>query len=218
MARLTDNKTILTALLLLACPQGWCMPDVQVNGLLPNQAVVTIDGKQQILKVGKPGAGGVSLISADSKKAVLEWQGERFERMLTRQITNGFSAPAQKDEVRITRGRNDHYFTPGHINGRLVNFMVDTGASSIAMNYSEADRLGINWRNGERFMASTAGGETPSYVVTLDTVSVGDITLNNVKAAVIVAETGTEILLGNTFLSKTEMREENNTLVLRKKF
>lgn len=218
MARLANRNAFLATSLLLACQYGWSMPDVQVNGLLPNQAVVTIDGKQQILKIGKPAVEGVSLISANSKTAVLEWQGERFERTLTRQITNSYTAPVQKKEVRIARGRNNHYFTPGHINGRLVSFMVDTGATSIAMSYIEADRLGINWRSGERFIASTAGGDTPSYAITLKSVSVGDITLTNVRAAVIVAETGTEILLGNTFLSQTEMREENNTLVLRKKY
>lgn len=194
------------------------MPDVQVNGLLPNQAVMTIDGQQRILKTGQTSPEGVTLVAADSKKATLEWQGERFERTLSRQITSNFSAPVEKQEVRIKRGRHDHYFTPGHINGRMVNFMVDTGASAIAMNHEEADRLGIDWRNGQRFMAGTAGGDTPSYAVTLDSVTVGGITLYNVEAAVIVADTDNDILLGMTFLGKTEMREENDMLVLRKKF
>ena len=95
---------------------------------------------------------------------------------------------------------------------------VDTGATAIAMNHTEADRLGISWRQGTRTIAGTAGGDTPSYMVTLDTVTVGGVTLHNVQAAVIVADTDNDILLGMTFLERTEMREENNALVLRKKY
>lgn len=218
MAKRADIHKLLTLSALLFCHSVFAMPDVHVNGLMSNQAVVTIDGKQRILKVGKPSAEGVNLVSADSKKAVFEWQGERFERTVDKQITSSFSAPIEKKEVRIERGHNGHYFTPGHINGRLVSFMVDTGAFAIAMNQVEADRLGINWRNGERFLAGTAGGGTPSYKIVLDTVTVGDITLHSVQAAVIVADTDTDILLGMSFLSQTEMREENNALILRKKF
>lgn len=218
MAKLADIRLAVTLGLSLICHGAFAMPDIQVQGLMPNQAVVTIDGQQRILKVGKPSAEGVNLISADSKKAVLEWQGGRFERTLNKQITSNFSAPAEKSEVRIERGHNDHYITPGHINGRLVNFMVDTGAFTVAMNHHEADRLGINWRNGKRFMAGTAGGGAPGYEVMLDTIAVGGITLHNVKAAVIVADTDGDILLGMSFLSRTEMREENNVMILRKKY
>ena len=218
MAKRADLNNAIAICALVACHSALALPDIKVQGLMPNQAVVTIDGKQRILKVGKPGTDGVSLVSADSKKATLEWQGERFERTLNKQITSNFSAPAEKSEVRIERGINGHYNTPGHINGRLVNFMVDTGATAIAMNHTEADRLGISWRQGTRTIAGTAGGDTPSYMVTLDTVTVGGVTLHNVQAAVIVADTDNDILLGMTFLERTEMREENNALVLRKKY
>lgn len=218
MAKITDLDRALAFCCLLACNCAFALPDVQVHGLMSNQAVVTIDGKERILKVGKPSAEGVILVSADSRKAVLEWQGERFELTVDKQITSNFAAPAGKNEVRIERGHNGHYFTPGQINGRLVNFLVDTGAFAIAMNPAEADRIGLNWRKGERFVAGTAGGGTPSYKVILDSVSVGSITVHNVEAAVIVADTDSDILLGMTFLKETEMREENNALVLRKKY
>lgn len=218
MAKLVNTSNIIALCALLGCSSVFAVPDVQVQGLMPNQAVVTIDGQQRILKVGKPSPEGINLISADSKKATLEWQGERFERTLNKQIKSNFSAPAEKDEVRIERGSNGHYNTPGHINGRLVDFMVDTGAFSIAMNPAEADRIGLDWRNGERFMAGTAGGGTPGYKVMLNTVSVGNITLHNVMGAVIVADTDSDILLGMTFLERTVMHEDNNALVLRQKY
>lgn len=212
------DRIAMTLGLTLLCGGALALPDVQVNGLLPSQAVVTIDGQQRILKAGKPSPEGVTLVSADSKVAVFEWQGERFERTLSKQITSNFSAPAEKKEVRIERGHNDHYFTPGHINGRMVNFLVDTGAFTIAMNHKEADRLGLDWRSGQKIGVDTASGGANSYEVLLETVTVGSITLHNIKGAVIVADSDSDILLGMSFLSQTEMREENNTLVLRKKY
>lgn len=215
---MAKHSNFIAALLLLACTAAAAAPDIRVNGLMPNQAVVTIDGKQRILKVGTPSPEGVSLIAADSQKATLEWQGERFERTLTREISSHYADRAEKDEARIPRGRDNHFFTTGNINGQPVSFMVDTGAFAIAMTPAEADRLHLNWRQGERFVADTAGGGTPSYKIMLDSVSVGDITLRNITAAVIVADSSTDILLGMSFLEKTEMREENNVLVLRKKY
>lgn len=210
-------KYIANLFLLLLSAAAAAMPDIRVNGLMPNQAVVTIDGKQRILKAGVPSAEGVTLISADSQKAVLEWQGQRVERTLSREIQSSYAVRTEQ-EARIQRGRDNHFFTTGNINGRPVRFMVDTGAFAIAMTPAEADRLGLNWRSGERFVANTAGGGTPSYKITLDSVSVGSITLHNITAAVIVADSSPDILLGMSFLEKTEMREENNVLILRKKY
>lgn len=214
---MTKHSNCITALLSLVCATAFAAPDIRVNGLMPNQAVVTIDGKQRILKVGAPSPEGVSLIAADSQKAVLEWQGERLERALTREISSTYTDRTE-EEARIQRGRDNHFFTTGSINGQPVSFMVDTGAFAIAMAPAEADRLHLNWRQGERFVANTAGGGTPSYKVMLESVSVGGITLHNIVAAVIVSDSAGDILLGMSFLEKTEMREENNTLVLRKKY
>jgi len=214
---MAKHSNCIAALLSLVCATAFAAPDIRVNGLMPNQAVVTIDGKQRILKVGTPSPEGVSLLTADSQKAVLEWQGERMERALTREISSTYTDRAE-EEARIQRGRDNHFFTTGSINGQPVSFMVDTGAFAIAMTPAEADRLHLNWRQGERFVANTAGGGTPSYKVMLDSVSVGGITLHNIAAAVIVSDSAGDILLGMSFLEKTEMREENNTLVLRKKY
>lgn len=221
MARRARPRPLSLALPLLCWLTGAAaqtLPDIQVSGLLPNQAVVTINGQQRILKTGKPSPEGIVLLSADSKSAVFDWQGQRIERTLSRQITSNFTPPIDKPEVRIERGINGHYIIPGHINGRLVNFMVDTGAFTVAMNHTQADNLGLDWRRGRRFAVETAGGTTPSYEVNLETVTVGGITLHNVRCSVVVADSDNDILLGMSFLSQTEMHEENNTLVLRKKY
>jgi aspartyl protease family protein len=218
MAKPNKVAALASLLFMIGAGAAQAMPDVQVNGLLPNQAVVTIDGQQHILKSGKTSREGVTLLSSDSKQATFSWQGQQFTRTLNKDITSNFAPKAAKNEVRIERGEHNHFFTPGMINGRQVHFMIDTGASSVAMDMHEADRLGINWRSGKRFLSSTAGGTTPSYSVVLSSVTVGDITINNVEGAVIVADMGPEILLGMTFLQQTAMREDNNALVLTKKY
>lgn len=209
----------LTTVWLFVCAGSVvAMPDIQVNGLLPGQAVITIDGNQRILKVGKSSPEGVTLISADSKKAVFSWQDQQFERTLSTQIASQFSAPTEKKEARIERGRDGHFFTPGHINGQLVDFLLDTGAFAIAISPEEADRLGLNWRKGTRFETSTANGVSAGYEVILDSVSVGGITLHNVQAGVVIGYPQKTLLLGMSFLKQTEMREENNAMVLRQKY
>ena len=214
--RVLQGWLLATASLVATLCQA--LPDVQVNGLLPNQAVVTIDGQQHILKVGKTSPEGVTLVSADSHKAIFSWEDQQFERQLSQQIASKFSEPARKEEARIERGDNGHFFTPGHINGKLVNFMVDTGAFTIAMSPDEADRLGLDWRQGERFTSNTASGAAPAYFITLKTVTIDGLTLHNIRSAVIVGDPMPYILLGMSFLEQTEMREENSTLILRKKY
>ena len=133
--------------------------------------------------------------------------------------TPDIEAPAAgKDEARLVRGHNHHYNSTGQINGKVVSFMVDTGAYSVAMGYREAERLGLNWKSGTRIVANTASGQSAGYEINLHSVKVGNITLNNVKGTVIVADIDGPILLGMSFMSRVSMREENNQLVLTKKY
>ena len=98
-----------------------------------------------------------------------------------------------------------------------MRFMVDTGATSIAIPAADANRLRIDYQKGRRVSTQTANGVAPAYLVTLDSVRIGGIELNNVEA--IVIEQGLAVgLLGNSFLSRTEMRREGQTMTLTKRF
>jgi aspartyl protease family protein len=99
----------------------------------------------------------------------------------------------------------------------MVRFLVDTGATSIALPAADARRLGIDFRNAPRGITQTANGPTQTYLVRLDTVRVGGIELNMVDAVII--EQGLPIaLLGMTFLNRVEMRREGSTMTLIRKF
>ena len=105
--------------------------------------------------------------------------------------------------VEIKATQNGHFNTQADINGRTIEVMVDTGATMVALTYEDAERAGISLRDQDFTRAvSTANGVARVASVTLDRVSIGDITVRDVPAA--VAERGRlkTSLLGMSFLSR----------------
>ena len=107
-------------------------PSVRVLALFPGKAMLEIDGQRKVLAAGTSGPGGVRLVSADPKSAVIEIDGRREELRLGSAVSASY-APRQRHEVRIVKDSRGSYFVDGLINGQSVRFLVDTGASSIAM-------------------------------------------------------------------------------------
>lgn len=214
---MTGRILALAFAALIAATPCWAAPDIRVNGLFGGRAVLVINGKQRLLKQGQTSPEGVTLIESDSQKAVLEVDGQRMTLGLSEHISSSFQA-AEIAEVRIPRAENGHYFVSGFINGRPVDFMVDTGATSIAMNLHHAEQLGVNFRRGRKGAASTAGGVVSAYHVPLEKLTIGNITLHQVEATVVIGDFPSEVLLGNSFLSRVEMSEEEGVMVLRTKY
>lgn len=205
-------RSVLCALVLFYVSLASAV-DVQVQGLFKGSAMVSINGSQQLLVQGKTSPEGVKLLSANSKEAVFLIDGKRHTLGISQRISSGFRA-AEKAEVRIQAGAHGHFFTTGQINGRNVDFLVDTGASNIALNKQTAISLGINYRSGETGYVSTANGTVPVFIVYLPRVSVGGITVNNVKATVHLDGSPNPALLGNSFLNEVNMSTENGVLLL----
>lgn len=214
MRRCTQIITLAVALLVA----GYCQaaPDVVVNGLFKNKAMLTIEGRSHLLKVGNTVA-DVTLVSSDSKQAVVIIDGERQTLQVSQRIAAQFSE-AKMLEVKLPRGVNGHYYARGAINGYPADFVVDTGASAVAMNKKDAQRLGVDIAKGVESMATTAGGVVNTYVVQLDKISVGSITLYDITATVIDGDFPVQILLGNTFLGRVALSEQDGVLTLRQKF
>ena len=176
-----------------------------------------IDGKQRTLKKGIASPEGVILVSADSDTAILEIDGKQKEFKLGRHIGTNFKQKKQA-EAKIM-SVNGMYSITGFINGQSVKFLVDTGATWIAMNVHQARSLGINFRYiGKRSYVSTANGVVPIYRITLDKVRVGEIELTNVAAGVLEGNSPTEVLLGNSFLNRVEMQRQGQVMLLKQKF
>ena len=209
---------LCTALLLFAFSAPvFAAPEIVASGLFNGKALLTIDGKPRLLKVGASSPEGVKLLSSNSQEANILVAGQTLTLHLSERISTAFKKPSFS-ETKILRSRNGHYFTSGAINGRPAKFMVDTGATAIAMNINEARRLGIDLRQAKPGMSSTAGGMVETFRVVLDKVSVGNVILHSIQASVINGDFPEQILLGNSFLSKVEMTEEAGVLVFRKKY
>ena len=193
--------------------------DISVMALFTGKAVLIVDGgKPRTLSVGQSTPEGVKLLSANSEAAVIEYQGKR-QTLGVGQGTRVASAPAANSSGKTTilSDSRGHFLTTGSINGMSVRFMVDTGATTIAISAAEARSLGVNYRAGKRAMANTANGQILVYLVQLDNVRVGNITLNNVQAT--ISEGPAHIaLLGMSFLNRTQMLRDGDTLTLVRRY
>ena len=210
-------KKYFTFLLLSLISQFSIAADIMVLGLFKNKAIINIDGKQRTLKVGKKSPEGVVLIWADSDSAILEVDGKERKFKLGRHVSTSFKQKKMAEAKIIPI--NGMYSTVGFINGHQVDFLVDTGATWIAMNANQARILGINFRYiGKRGSVSTANGIVPVYRVILDKVRVGEIELKNVAAGVLEGSSPREVLLGNSFLNRVEMQRKGQVMLLKQKF
>lgn len=204
-------------LALLFCAAPGLAQDIQVLGLFSNFAILDVDGKQRKLRVGESSPEGIKLITADSDKAVLEVKGKQTTYSLGQKISASFASDGRKAEASIWPSHG-LYVIPGSINNQPVEFMVDTGASWVAMNTRMARKLGINYRyEGDQSVAGTAAGNVRVFLVKLQSVKVGEIELQNVDGAVIDSPTADDILLGASFLNRVDLMRQGQMMMLREK-
>jgi aspartyl protease family protein len=191
--------------------------EVHAQGLFKNAAVLSIDGKRRMMKVGKPSPEGVLLIESNTKEAVIEVNGQRQKLTLSRRISGSF-VKTEKTEVAIPRNSYNQYITNASINGRRIEVLVDTGATSVAMSSRHAEQLGIDYKQGRKSAVITASGRAKAYTVKLRSVEVGGIAIKGLDASVIEGDFPMTILLGMTYLEHVHMREQNGTLFLQAKY
>lgn len=212
-------KSLSIGILLLIIAPVAAATDVLVVALFKDKAMVEIDGKRHLLRAGETSPEGVTLVAANSAEAVLEIDGKRSAYPLGSRVSTRFSAPGPRAEVRIWSDQRGMFTTVGAINGMPVQFLIDTGATTVAMNASEAKRLGINYRfKGRPGAVSTASGVARAYQVKLDRVQVGAIKLFNVDAVVLDGDSPRRPLLGMSFLGRVNMQNDGAVMVLRQKF
>ncbi len=216
-----DNNIIffVSVILLLANHSSYAIDKIVINGLFKNKAIVTIDGKQRILKTGKASPEGALLIESNSKKAIIEVNGKQETYLLGDHIGGSFTPPTEGKKIIITPDSGNMYNISGTINGSHVDFVVDTGATLISMNSNVAKRLGIDYKlKGKKGLSNTASGTSEIYIIKLKKVRIGDIELHNVEGAVHEGNFPLTTLLGMSFLSKLNMSREGRIMELQKKY
>jgi aspartyl protease family protein len=115
--------------------------------------------------------------------------------------------------VELQRNRYGHYQASGSINGSSVQFMLDTGATDVAVPGPLARRLGL--RQGPAYTTQTANGTATAYATRLEQVRLGDIELRDVRASIIPAMGGDEVLLGMSVLKHLDFSQQGDTLTLK---
>jgi len=120
---------------------------------------------------------------------------------------------ADFQQVVLIRNRNGHYKFDGEINRHKVTFLVDTGATIMAIPGELQQKLGL--KSGPATSVSTANGITTAYLTRLDQLSIGDIELFDVNASIIPGMGVDEILLGMNVLKHFELVQRGNELIIR---
>ena len=117
--------------------------------------------------------------------------------------------------INIPMGSNGHFFTDGFVNGHSVKFMVDTGASAIAIGRFDADRLGLDYKNrGTPVQMGTANGVVTGQRITIAQLRIGEVLVHDIEA--VIGPNMPFALLGNNFLSRFNMQRNNDMMVLEK--
>jgi len=190
---------------------------VSLSGSMGNKALLVIDGTPRTLAAGGT-HGGVKLVSVNANDAVVEINGKRVALAPGGTPVNlgGAASEGGGTQIVLNAASGGHFVSSGSINGKAVRFMVDTGATFISISQQEADRIGLNYRNGTRGYSQTANGPVQVYRTTLDSVRVGEVQVFNVDA-VVMPMPMEMVLLGNSFLSRFQMRRDNDVMRLEKR-
>lgn len=211
--------TMLKAMLLtsLVAMTAEAVVPIEIVGLFKDMAVIRAGGGEKLLKVGETTPQGVTLVSASSREAIVAWKGTRHTLGLSKQVAGQY-AEAQVSEVSIPADSLGQYRIRGAINNHYVDFLIDTGASVVAISSAQADALGINYKQGTRGSVQTAQGNAESYFMNLQQVTVAGITAHNVQAAIITGNYPVDILLGMSFLRQVSIRESSGVMTLVQNF
>jgi aspartyl protease family protein len=195
---------------------------VAMTGSMGSKALLVINGgPPKALAAGDTHA-GVKVIGVKSDQAVVEIAGKRETVTLggapvSVGVGAGGGGGATGTQIVLSASSGGHFMTQGSINGRATGFMVDTGATSVAMGMDEAKRLGIKYEGGERYHSSTANGNVVGYRIMLTSLRIQDVEVNNVEAAVLPGAMPF-ILLGNSFLNRFQMKRDNDVLTLTRRY
>ncbi len=194
---------------------------VALSGVAGGKALVNLDGASPRFMAPGQTHQGVKLLSTQGEAAVFEINGQRQTlRVGDAPVSVGSSgrgdAPSASRIV-LTADAQGHFLPAGQINGRAVQFMVDTGASTIGLSESDAKRINLDYTKGRRVQVSTANGTVVGHEVLLDSVRIGSVQVHGV-AAIVIPQSMPYVLLGNSFLTRFQMQRNNDQLTLDKRF
>ncbi|MGE5451602.1 MAG: TIGR02281 family clan AA aspartic protease [Acidobacteriota bacterium] len=217
---MTFQRFSCVAAALLASVGTSCLAQsVAMTGGMGSKALLVVNGGMPKAMGAGDSFQGVKVLTVSADQTVIEVSGKRQTVLLGGAPVSigGGLGGAQGTSIILTAGSGGHFVTAGSVNGHASQFLVDTGATSVAMSADEARRLGIAYEKGQKMYTSTANGVVPAYRVSLTSLRIQDVEVFNVDATVL-PQGMPHILLGNSFLTRFQMKRENDTLTLTKRF
>lgn len=205
-------------LLCLLLPFAALAQSVALQGMMGNRALLIIDGKPPRGVAPGDAHMGVKVLTTTGDEAVVEINGKRHTlRVGDAPASVGGSGPRGGNRIVLTAGSGGHFFSQGSINGRAAQFMVDTGATAVSMGMSDAKRMGLAYETGRKILMSTANGVVPAWLIRLDSVRVGDVEVFGVDG-IVSQQPMPYVLLGNSFLTRFQMKRDNDQMVLERRY
>ncbi len=210
------NRIFILSVLIVISPAR-AVEQIEVQALMPGMVVLLIDGDMTTLKTGEKSLQGIKLISSSTQLAILEINGEQKSYRMGTTINTHFT----KRETLIEQIIIDKYGmfrAYGSINGQSVKFLIDTGASSVAISARDARKLGIQYRlAGRETRVNTASGTAKAWAIKLKKVRLGKLVEHNIEGVVVDGDYPSQVLLGMTFLNRMKVEKEGNKMIISRK-
>lgn len=205
--------------LLLACVSfGAQATEVALAGVFPGKALVIINnGAPRALAVGASTPEGVRIVAVDDAGATVEVDGKRRRLVVGEHAVSVGATGVASESIVLQGDSRGHFHAQGAVNGVAIRFLVDTGATSVALGRSDALKAGVAYTRGEPRIMETANGQARGWLVSLDSVRINGITLRNVPGVVLEVDMP-QALLGMSFLNRMDMRREGGALYLRQRY
>ncbi len=208
---------ILCLCLLTSLSASAASPSVKVLALFTDKAMVMIDGERHLMKKGQT-LNGVTLLSATGRGAEVRLpSGQKKKLGLNQRISTAYRKSAKVKHT-VYADPNGMFQLEGKINDRQTRFLLDTGATYVAMSQREADRLGLVYEGNRKSLIQTASEIVPVWNVKLDSVGVGRISIPQVDAVVFQGNHPSTVLLGMSFLQHLNLQRNGASMVLEQKF
>jgi aspartyl protease family protein len=210
---------VVAAQLLAAAAVAHAAGSVTLTGTIGSRAILIVNGAPpKTVAVGETFQ-GVKLVSLQSEQAVVELDGKRVNLRMDTPVSigGGGGGSGGGSRVVLSADSRGHFMTQGANNGRAVTFMLDTGATSVAMSAADAQRIGLDYSKGQPVQIGTANGTASGYKLRLQSVRVGDVEVYDIDA-VVSQQSMPFVLLGNSFINRFSMRRDADQMVLEKRY